>query len=331
METKANYVLVGIFTLLVCLAAFAFVYWVARYGENRDTAPLEIRIPGSVSGLSIGSPVMFNGIKVGDVRRLTLDPTNPNNVIVATEVNRTTPVTRSTRAQLGILSLAGQAYVELKGGSRNEPNLLEEAEKGGQVALINGDPSAVTNLLETAQDIAAKTNNVLDGLESFIKDVRQPLTQTVENTKTFTDALAKNSKMLDDLADSTGDVQQIVKDAREMMARLNKASARADSVMQKVDALVSDNGKDSVVAQTRATLQSIQRTSDTLNTRLGPIADNLQRFSGQGLRDVQALVTDSRRSVQRIEQAITDLERDPQRLIFGGQGNVPQYDARNRR
>ena len=136
--------------------------------------------------------------------------------------------------------------------------------------------------------------------------------------------------MLDDLADNSGDVQHIVKDAKEMMARLNAASARADSVMQKVDALISDNGKDSVVAQTKATLQSIQNTSDTLNARLGPITDNLQRFSGQGLRDVQALVTDSRRSVQRIEQAITDLERDPQRLIFGGQGNVPRYDGRTR-
>jgi phospholipid/cholesterol/gamma-HCH transport system substrate-binding protein len=331
METKANYVLVGMFTLLVSLAAFGFVYWAARYGENRDLAPLEIRIPGSVAGLTVGSPVLFNGIKVGDVRRLHLDPANPNAVFVQTEVNQTTPITRSTRAQLSIPGLTGQVFIELKGGSLNEPNLLDEAEKDGTVARIDADPSAVNNLLSTAQDIAVKANNVLDGLQGFINDVRAPLTDTVKNTKTFTDALARNSKMLDELAGNTGDVQQIVKDAREMMARLNAASARANTVMQKVDALVSDNGKDSVVAQTKATLQSIQRTSDTLNSRLGPIADNLQRFSGQGLRDVQALVTDSRRSVQRIEQAITDFEKNPQRLIFGGQGNVPQYDARTRR
>ncbi|PYE89966.1 MlaD family protein [Phyllobacterium leguminum] len=330
METKANYVLVGIFTLLVCLAAFAFVYWVARYGENRDTAPLEIRIPGSVTGLSVGSQVLFNGIKVGDVRRLQLDPTNPNMVIAQTEVNRTTPITRSTKAQLAMLTLTGQAYLELNGGSLNEPNLLEEAAKTDTVARINADPSAYTNLLSTAQDVAAKANNVLDGLQGFVKDVRGPLTETVKNTEIFTDALAKNSKMLDELAGNAGDVQQIVKEAREMMGRLNAASARADSVMQKVDGLLSENNKDSVVSQTKATLQSIQQTSNTLNSRIGPIADNLQRFSGQGLRDVQALVTDSRRSIQRIEQAITDLERDPQRLIFGGQGNVPQYDGRTR-
>jgi phospholipid/cholesterol/gamma-HCH transport system substrate-binding protein len=70
--------------------------------------------------------------------------------------------------------------------------------------------------------------------------------------------------------------------------------------------------------------------ANSLNARIGPIADNLQRFSGSGLRDVEALVNDARRSIQRIEQSITSIERDPQRLLFGGD-TVKQYDGRNRR
>lgn len=69
METKANYVLVGIFTLAVCVAAFVFVYWIARYGDRQEMTTLEIRIAGSVTGLAEGSQVLFNGIKVGTVRR----------------------------------------------------------------------------------------------------------------------------------------------------------------------------------------------------------------------------------------------------------------------
>ncbi|KXF76990.1 ABC transporter substrate-binding protein [Paramesorhizobium deserti] len=331
METKANYVLVGIFTLLVSLAAFGFVYWIARYGESRDTVELDVRIPGTVTGLSVGGQVLFNGIKVGDVRRLLLDDTDPNMVIVRTEVNRTTPITRSTKAELGFQGLTGLAYIELKGGSLNEPNLLEEAEKSDTVARIDADPNAVNNLLETAQDIFARANSALEALEGFIKDVRAPLTDTVKNTKTFTDALAKNSDVIDKLAANTDDVQDIVRNAREAMSRLNAASVQVDGIMQKVDKLLSDDDKNSVVAQTKQTLESIRKTSDTLNARLAPIADNLQQFSGSGLRDVQALVTESRRSIQRIERAISDLERDPQRLIFGGQGTVPQYDGRTRR
>lgn len=331
METKANYVLVGIFTLVVSLVAFGFVYWIARYGEAKNALPLDIRIPGSVTGLAQGSQVLFNGIKVGDVRSLHLDDTNPEMVIVQTRVNATTPITRSTEATLGFQGLTGQAYIELKGGRLDEPNLLLEADKVDSVARINADPSAVNNLLATAQDIFARANSAIGALEGFIKDVREPLTETVKNTRTFTDALAKNADVIDKLGANAGDIGDIIKDGKEMMARLNAASVRVEDIMKKADNLLSTDSKDGVVAQAQATLESIRKTSDSLNARMGPIADNLQRFSGQGLRDVQSVVTDSRRSIQRIEQAITDLERNPQRLIFGGQGNVPQYDGRTRR
>ncbi len=331
METKANYVLVGVFTLVVSLIAFGFVYWIARYGEARDSLPLEIRIPGSVTGLAQGSQVLFNGIKVGDVRRLHLDETNPDMVIVLTQVNSTTPITRSTVATLGFQGLTGQAYVELKGGRLDEPNLLTTANEGGYVARINADPSIVNNLLATAQDIFARANSAIGALEGFIQDVREPLTDTVKNTRTFTDALAKNSDIVEKLGSNAEDIQLMIKDAREMMARLNNASVRVEDIMKKADNMLSADDKNGVVAQLNATLESIRKTSDSLNTRMGPITDNLQRFSGQGLRDVQSAVNESRRSIQRIEQAITDLEKNPQRIIFGGQGNVPQYDGRSRR
>ncbi len=330
METKANYVLVGIFTLIVSLLAFGFVYWIARFGEARDSTPLDVRIPGSVTGLSVGSQVLFNGIKVGDVRRLHLDETNPAFVIVQTRVNASTPITRSTAATLGFQGLTGQAYIELKGGRLDEPNLLTEAARENTVAHIDADPSAVNNLLATAQDIFARANSVLSELEGFTKDVRGPLTQTINNTKVFTDALAKNAKVVDELGANAGNINQIITDAKDMMDRLNKASVHVNDILVKTDKMLSTSDKDSVAAQAKATLESIRQTSDNLNKRLGPIADNLQRFSGQGLRDVQSAVVDSSRSIQRIEQAITDLERNPQRIIFGGQGSVPQYDGRTR-
>ena len=65
METKANYVAVGAFTLLLLLAMFGLVWWTAGGGGASDVATLRIRIPGSASGLGRGSAVLFNGVKVG--------------------------------------------------------------------------------------------------------------------------------------------------------------------------------------------------------------------------------------------------------------------------
>ena len=457
METRANYVIVGIFTLVAILAAFAFVYWTAAIGDKGETAMLRVRIPGSASGLGRGSFVLFNGVKVGDVRRVYLDLNNPTVAIADTEIDRLTPITKSTQADLGLANLTGQTNIELKGADPKEVKLLDQAEKEGKVAEIVANPSAVTNLLQTAQDIFTRANNVLTDLEGFTKDVRGPLTQTVQNVQTFSDALAKNSDGIDkflssvsalsdelkgvsgkldgtlkaaegllnsvdkdqiksivanvntvtgnlketskqfdtvisnvntavgsinDFAQKTqgtlskvngvldgidpaqvrtalaniqkasesadkaaadiakvtekvgnraDDIDQTIKDARQLAQRLNDASVRVDGILAKVDTLLGSGQADGVMADARATLKSFKQVADTLNARLGTITDNLARFSGQGLSNVEALVQDSRRSISRIEEAITDLSRNPQRILSGGEGEVRQFDGRARR
>lgn len=471
METKANYVIVGIFTVFAVLAAFAFVYWTAAVGDRGETAELRVRIPGSASGLGRGSAVLFNGIKVGDVQRVYIDPTNPNAAIADTLVDRLTPITRSTRADIGLAGLTGQANIELKGGNAQEVRLLDEAEQGGRTAEITANPSAVTNLLQTAQDIFQRADTVLTNLEGFVKDARGPLTNTVNNAEKFSKALADNADGVDEFLESvsslstqlqavsgrlestldsakglidavdkervarivqntesltenlnaasgridtvvsginsavdtiTGvagdargtlakvdviidsvepeevraiiadakkaatqageaignfrtasesanraasdiarftekfsarseDVDKIVTDAQQLTERLNKASARVDGILVKVDNLLGSGEAEGVMVDLRETLKAYRQVADTLNSRLGTITDGLARFSGQGLRDVEALVGDSRRAIGRIESAISDLERNPQRILSGGDGTVRQYDGRARR
>ena len=457
METRANYVIVGIFTLVAILAAFGFVYWTAAIGDKGETVLLRVRIPGSASGLGRGSFVMFNGVKVGDVRRVYIDVSNPTVAIADTEVDRMTPITKSTQADIGLAGLTGQANIELKGADPKEPKLLDEAEEEGKVAEIVANPSAVTNLLQTAQDIFTRADKVISELEGFATDVRGPLTQTVQNAQKFSDALARNSDGVDkflasvsslsetlqgvsgkldgtlsaaqdlltavdrdkvkeivanidgttknlkatsdrfdavlgkvdtavgsinafaqktqgtlakvdgvldsidpqdvrqalaninkasdnanqaaaDIAEVThkfanraDDIDQTISDAKQLAERLNNASVRVDGILVKVDNLLGSDEANGVMADARETLKSFKQVADTLNARLGTITDNLARFSGEGLRNVNALVQDSRRSINRIEQAVTDLQRNPQRILSGGDGEVRQYDGRARR
>ncbi|RWE37667.1 MAG: MCE family protein [Mesorhizobium sp.] len=457
METRANYVIVGIFTLVAILAAFGFVYWTAAIGDRGETTLLRVRIPGSASGLGRGSFVLFNGVKVGDVKRVYIDVDNPTVAIADTEIDRMTPITKSTQADIGLAGLTGQANIELKGADPKEVKLLDQAEKEGKVAEIIANPSAVTNLLQTAQNIFTRADKVLTELEGFTKDVRGPLTQTVQNVQTFSDALARNSDGIDkflsavsalsdelkgvsgkldgtlkaaegllnavdkdkiksivanvdtvtgnlketsrqldgviknvdtavgsvndfakqtqgtlakvdgvldgidpaqvrqalaniqkasdsankaaaDIAEVTGkianradDIDQTIKDARQLAQRLNDASVRVDGILAKVDKLLGSGQADGLMADARDTLKSFKQVADTLNARLGIITDNLARFSGQGLQNVEALVQDSRRSINRIEEAVTDLSRNPQRILSGGDGEVRQFDGRARR
>ncbi len=457
METKANYVAVGIFTLVLLLAAFGFVWWSSGVGGGGDFATLRIKIPGSASGLGRGSAVLFNGVKVGDVTRIFIDVNDPTVALADTTIDKLTPITKSTTADVGLAGLTGQASIELKGGVVGEENILAVAEANGTVAEITANPSALGNILQLAQNFLTRADGVLTGLESFVNEARVPLVATATNAQKFSEALGRNADNIDDFLASVGDlsktftsvsgrldstlaavedllkavdqqkittivgnvetftndlkgasdnieglltgvdkavtsiatlsqnatgtlarvdeivanvdpatiksaiegikvttetarkaaddiskvttkfgnraedIDKMISDAGQLAERLNAASVRVDGVLAKVDALLGSDDAGGLMADARETVKAFRQVADTLNARMGTITDGLARFSGQGLRDVEALVEDSRRSINRIEQVITDLGRNPQRIISGGEGEVRQYDGRARR
>ncbi|UJW73997.1 MlaD family protein [Rhizobium sp. SL42] len=457
METKANYALVGFFTLMVIGAAFGFVYWMAEYGRGGPVAPLAIRIPGSANGLSIGSPVRFNGIAVGSVRNLYIDNDDPQFSVAFTEVRADAPVTSSTKAVLEIQGLTGAAYIELSGGTADDKeNILAKAMATGEPAVLMADQSSVTNLLSTADKILQRANDAIGELQGFISDARTPLTNTVKNAEVFSKSLADNAKGIDqflksvsalsesvsglsgrldstlaaaedlfkalnsekidkiltnteratasiaaasdrvgpaidsfkqtaetfqrfgsnadltlqkvsklvDAVDSqkvgkvvddvsvasadaraaiagfkdlsvsiTGrkdDINKAIDDFTQLANRLNNASQQVDGILKKVDSFLGSDDTNSLSAEARKTLEQIRLTAENLNARIGPIAENLQRFSSTGLRDIQTLVNDTRQTVRGLNDAITNFDNDPQRLIFGGD-TVKQFDGRTRR
>src|SRR6478609_2064065 len=159
METKANYTIVGFFTVMVIVAAFGFVYWMSQYGRSGEMVELVISIPGSANGLSVGSPVRFNGIPVGSVRNLAINSNDPRYSVAVTQVSVEAPVLKSTKATLEIQGLTGAAYIELSGGNKGDENILKTALDKGSSAHLVADQSSVTSLLATADKILDRANN----------------------------------------------------------------------------------------------------------------------------------------------------------------------------
>ena len=455
METRANYTIVGIFTVLVIAAAFGFVYWMAEYGRGGTMAELIVRIPGSANGLSVGSPVRFNGIQVGSVKSLSIDADDPRYSLAFAEVRADAPVYQTTKAILEIQGLTGAAYIELSGGRTGDENILKRSLDTGKRAVLLADQSSVTNLLATADKIMDRANDTIGDFQAFVKDAKGPLTDTVKNADTFSKALADNSGNIDEFLKSAGelsktfssvsgkvnstldavekliravdankvnevvanvdkltanvadatddlkatitsikqtsdtynefgmkaqqsldkvdvliasidpakvkgsvdDISQATKDARaavasirdvtngvaakqaqidqtiqdvsQMANKLNSASTRVDGILIKVDALLGSDDANSLAKKASDTLQSFKTVADSINARIGPIAENLQRFSAGGLNDVQTLVNDTRRTVQNLNDTISNFDKNPQRLLFGGD-TVKQYDGRTR-
>src|SRR5436305_8777387 len=73
METRANFVLIGSFTLAVIAGAFGFVLWFQSLHTTKARTPLRIVFEGPAAGLRNGGSVNFNGIRVGEVMSVKLD------------------------------------------------------------------------------------------------------------------------------------------------------------------------------------------------------------------------------------------------------------------
>jgi len=264
METKANYAIVGFFTVLVMLAAFAFVYWMQVYGREGQMEPLRIVIQGSANGLSVGSPVRFNGIPIGSVRRLTIDETNPNNSVAITEVLAEAPIYPGTRAVLELQGLTGAAYIELSGGNTKKEKLLVTQAATGTPAEILADQSGLTNLVKSASDIMRKTETTVDEITGFIRDNRQPLNNTIKNVETFSGALRDNAAGVDKFL---GSVTELSGTIQRLSGRLEGTLASVDSLIKAVDPKKIDN-----------ILKNTEKVSGDLAAASGDMANTVKSF-----------------------------------------------------
>ncbi|MEH6720523.1 MAG: MlaD family protein [Aurantimonas endophytica] len=265
METKANYVRVGIFTLVVLVLAFAFVYWSIFASQGDSRVPLLVRIEGSVTGLQQGSQVLFNGLPVGAVQSLRIDPNNPRVVIASTQVDPDLPIKETTQANIGFQGLTGFAFIELKGGAADEPDIIKEAQQQGTVPIIRANPSDITDILATARDIADRANTILGEFESIVAGAGPSISVTLENvSKTsenieqFTSSLASNSDDIDEFLQS---LSRLANTANTVAEGLPDAISEVQAILAAVDP-----------AAIRTTVSNVAAMSETLRAQ----SDNVE-------------------------------------------------------
>jgi len=189
MERKANYVLIGLFTFAVVAGAFGFVFWIHQTAGKKQSVYYRVIFDTSVSGLRVGGPVLFNGIRVGEVTDLQLRADKPSEVQATLQVNKATPIRSDTHVGLEFTGLTGLASVSLKGISATTP-LLEREE--GEPPTLKADASASQDLMQAVRDSLNKVDVV-------IAENRESLHKSIANIEIFTDSLKRNSDKVDKL------------------------------------------------------------------------------------------------------------------------------------
>ena len=307
METKANYVVIGLFTLAVVVGVFGFVYWFQNIGGTGERAYYRVVFDGSVSGLRTGGSVLFNGIRVGEVTDLRLNPEKPQQVIATISIDKSVAIRPDTEISMEFQGLTGIASLALKGGSSTAPALV--GSKDNPPVLV-APPGATADVTQTARDVLRK-------LDDFLSENQKSFHDAVGNIDKFTATLARNSEHIDSSLASID----------KFAAALSRNSDRIDQIAAGLQNLT--GGADGKSGEINEAARSIKTLADHLDQRTAEITAGVNRLTASGARQIDTLAANAQRTLATINRAVDNLDRNPSRLIWGGSGSsLPEYSGR---
>src|ERR1700745_2569801 len=123
METKANYVAVGVFVMALVLGLGVALSWLPGAQYAQEYAYYQTYFSGSVSGLGTGTSVRYNGIEVGRVNKLNFDPNDPRKDQGIMQIDPKVNIHAGSAAAIASQGLTGGSFVEIDGGSKKAPVL----------------------------------------------------------------------------------------------------------------------------------------------------------------------------------------------------------------
>lgn len=325
METRAHHLLIGSFVLLVVLGLFAFVIWLARIDLDRDVARYLIFFEGSVSGLSTSSNVMYNGIPVGSVQEIDLDPQDPSRVRVVIEVAATTPVRTDSVATLELQGITGVSLVQISGGGPGSPALV--ALPGQDLPVIDSRPSQIQRLFSGAPELINRAILLIDQItQLFNDDNLEAFGLLIGDAQSLTSDIAARTDDFDAILTNIGETSSEMRDAAEAMndliisldTQIAVLSESAEATMSTLRGTLSgmDSLVDNDIRQLVAEIsKSARNVTEIIEETRGPISD----FTAEGLYEFSNLLTDMRQLIGNLSRLSAQLESDPAQFLFGDQ------------
>jgi phospholipid/cholesterol/gamma-HCH transport system substrate-binding protein len=340
METRANYVLIGAFTLAAIVGAFLFVMWIAGYGAAGGHRSYQVVFNGSVAGLSTGANVSFNGIKVGEVTHLTFSRSDPHQVVADIDINTEAPIDRNTKARLETQGLTGGAVVALLGGVTAGAPLV--AENGRPPVIYAGQSIQLQDILDSVAGLSTKATAVLDDADKIITDNSPTIHSALANVDQFSKALADNSAGVDAALKSVG---ELGKQIGPLAARLQTLSDDADRLVQAIDpeqirAIVGNvqtmstkgvsviDRADKLLSDNSDSVQSTLHNADVFSKALADNAPNIDatlKSLAEISKTVQPVVAQIQSLAQNADRVLKAVEPDKVRSIVD---NVQSLSAK---
>lgn len=293
-----NYPIVGLFVLILGAVLIVVALWLAAGGALQKKYELYLAVEDeSVAGLNLNAPVKYNGVDVGKVRGIQLDPVNPKRVNLLFAIERGTPIREDTVAVLKTQGLTGIAYVELSGGARDAPPLRAAA--GSRYPVIRTKPSLSARLENVLTSVLAKLDSTTSNINAVLSD---------QNRAAFTSALADIATVAHTLAARKDTIDAAIGNAGRTLDNSSRASAQIGPVIERIGRSADALGKMG---------NAVARTSAGAGNTVNSIGADVKRFTAETLPELERLLGELSVLTDSLRRLSDQTERDPRGLLFG--------------
>jgi len=280
METRANYVLIGLFTILGFIGMLAFAFWFGRIELDRQFAYYDVKFT-SVSGLARASDVRFAGLPVGQVTEVKLSPDNDGTILVRLEVAQNTPVRTGSLATIESQGVTGVSYVGISPGEITEPLLRDTSPL--DIPLIPPGRSLLQSLSEDAPELLNEVLGVVRELRALISD---------ENIGRVDNILGNIETASEGFAQSLDDFTVVASAVSGFAIEISNFNVMLEGVTSKAETLF-DSASDTLAAISELTKEA-QMTMETGTKTLDQTAQTMQAaqsYINQDLKNATAQLT----------------------------------------
>ncbi|MGJ3232668.1 MAG: MlaD family protein [Oceanicaulis sp.] len=318
METKAHHALVGFFVAFLVAGGAIFALWLSSVSFDREFREYDVVFEGPVRGLRNASEVRFNGIQVGEVTDLGLNPDNPGEVIARIRVDAATPIKVDSTAQLEPQGLTGLSYIQVSSGSPEAARL--ESRPGDRAPRIYARAAQIETLVEGGETLLESAQLTFARVSRLLNDENQEsVTNTLNHIETITGRVAEDETLIEDIRRTLASFNQAALDVSAAAEGLEQFGATAETfLIEEVGPMVNDVSSASI---------EVDRASRETYDALVDLRPALEEFTEDGLGQLTAAARDLRSLVAALERIALELEQDPAGFVSqpsGEEVEVPQ-------
>lgn len=300
MERDAHYAAVGIATIALLAALAVFSIWLARLQFNSDYDVYDIVFYGPVRGLSEGGEVHFNGIRVGEVTDLNLDPNKGDQVIARIRVDGTTPVRVTSRAQLEPQGITGLNYIQITAGNPQSA-ILKDQYPDNVVPVIQSQPSPIAELLSGSGTVLAQTVDALNRINRVLSD---------DNVRSFSTSLKNIESLSTELEARKGMLQQL----EQALIRANSAVAEYEALAVSTRGIIEGDGREAV-ANINAAAEEARTAVASINRIATGAEGPVNEFVTTGLPQMQQAIQGLEDATRSLEGLVDEVRASPRDFI----------------